>query len=93
MRRAVKRVWFLACPGTGLLNIANPWEVLGHTNDVLGRAAYELQLFGPGGPLLIEQSGGIGAGFGLLVAKNEHPETASDATNATARFKLAPSLE
>jgi transcriptional regulator GlxA family with amidase domain len=52
MRRAVQRVWFLACPGTGLLNIANPWEVLGHTNDVLGRAAYELQMFGPGGALL-----------------------------------------
>jgi transcriptional regulator GlxA family with amidase domain len=52
MPRAVKRVWFLACPGTGLLNIANPWEVLGHTNDVLGRAAYDLELFGPGGPLL-----------------------------------------
>ena len=52
MRRAVRRVWFLACPGTGLLNIANPWEVLGHTNDVLGRAAYDLELCGPSGPLL-----------------------------------------
>jgi transcriptional regulator GlxA family with amidase domain len=60
MQRAVKRVWFLACPGTGLLNIANPWEVLGHTNDVLGRAAYDLQLFGPGGPLLM-----TGHGVGL----------------------------
>lgn len=60
MRRATTRVWFLACPGTGLLNVANPWEVLGHTNDVLGRAAYDLQLFGPGGPLLM-----TGHGVGL----------------------------
>jgi transcriptional regulator GlxA family with amidase domain len=52
MRRRAKRVWFLACPGTGLLNVANPWEVLGHTNDVLGRSAYVLELFGPGGPVL-----------------------------------------
>lgn len=52
MRRTAKRVWFLACPGTGLLNVANPWEVLGHTNDVLGRSAYVLELFGPGGAVL-----------------------------------------
>jgi len=45
-----KRVWFALVPGTGLLNIAGPWEVLGHTNDVLGRTAYELDLMGPGGP-------------------------------------------
>jgi len=45
-----KRVWFALVPGTGLLNIAGPWEVLGHTNDVLGRTAYELELMGPCGP-------------------------------------------
>jgi transcriptional regulator GlxA family with amidase domain len=45
-----KRVWFTLVPGTGLLNVAGPWEVLGHTNDVLGRAAYELELLGPRGP-------------------------------------------
>ncbi|HVZ34712.1 MAG TPA: GlxA family transcriptional regulator [Polyangiaceae bacterium] len=45
-----KRVWFALVPGTGLLNIAGPWEVLGHSNDVLGRSAYELELLGPGGP-------------------------------------------
>src|ERR1700710_1893482 len=50
MPRSAKRVWFLACPNTGLLNIAGPWEVLGHTNDVLGRTAYELELFGPSVP-------------------------------------------
>ena len=40
---ATKRVWFLVVPRTGLLNIAGPWEVLGHANDVLGRTAYELE--------------------------------------------------
>ena len=39
MGRATKRVWFLVVPGTGVLDIAGPWEVLGHANDVLGRPA------------------------------------------------------
>ncbi|HVV49575.1 MAG TPA: helix-turn-helix domain-containing protein [Polyangia bacterium] len=47
MGRATTRVWFLALPRTGLLDIAGPWEVLGHANDVLGRAAYRLELVGP----------------------------------------------
>ena len=41
-----KRVWFLVPPRTGLLNVAGPWEVLGHTNDVLGRVAYHLEMLG-----------------------------------------------
>lgn len=47
-----QRVWFLAVPNTGLLNIGNPWEVLGHANDVLGRSHYELELYGPQSPTL-----------------------------------------
>ena len=50
MPRATQQVWLLVLPNTGLLNIANPWEVLAHTNDVLGRTAYELSLYGPRGP-------------------------------------------
>jgi transcriptional regulator GlxA family with amidase domain len=50
MREPVKRVWFFACPNTGLLSIGGPWEVLGHANDLLGRTAYELELFGPSVP-------------------------------------------
>ena len=34
---------FSSCRGTGVLDIAGPWEVLGHANDVLGRPAYELE--------------------------------------------------
>ncbi len=55
-----KRVWFLAAPNTGLLNIGNPWEVLGHANDVLGRSYYQLELYGPAHPRLL-------TGHGLVV--------------------------
>ncbi|HLK93591.1 MAG TPA: helix-turn-helix domain-containing protein [Polyangia bacterium] len=50
MGRATKRVWFLVVPRTGLLDVAGPWEVLGHANDVLGREAYRLELVGPSAP-------------------------------------------
>lgn len=50
MRRRPQRVWFLVAPGTGVLDIAGPWEVLGHAKDVLGRPAYELELVGPRAP-------------------------------------------
>ncbi|MFT3867663.1 MAG: GlxA family transcriptional regulator [Nibricoccus sp.] len=45
-----KQVWFLVVPRTSMINIAGPWEVLGHANDLLGREAYSLHLFGPGAP-------------------------------------------
>lgn len=51
MRSTPKRVWFLVVPGTGLLNVAGPWEVLGHTNEVLGRDAYQMEAFGPSAPV------------------------------------------
>ena len=57
MGRRAKRVWFLVAPGTGVLDIAGPWEVLGHANDVLGRAAYELELVGPRAPAVRTRHG------------------------------------
>jgi transcriptional regulator GlxA family with amidase domain len=48
--RSTKRVWVLVPPRTGLLDVAGPWEVLGHANDVLGRPAYQLELVGPTAP-------------------------------------------
>ncbi|HYQ44068.1 MAG TPA: GlxA family transcriptional regulator [Polyangiaceae bacterium] len=54
---ASKSVWFLVAPGTGVLNIAGPWEVLGHANDLLGRPAYRLELVGPGGSTLHTRHG------------------------------------
>jgi transcriptional regulator GlxA family with amidase domain len=62
VRRTAKRVWFLVVPRTGALNIAGPWEVLGHANDVLGRTAYELELVGPCAPA-------VPTGHGLVVSK------------------------
>lgn len=50
-RESTKRVWFLTLPRTSLLNIAGPWEVLGHANDILGRQAYASELVGPSGPV------------------------------------------
>ena len=47
MAPATRRVWVICCPGTELLDVAGPWEVLGHANDVLGRPAYDLRLVAP----------------------------------------------
>ncbi|HWZ93089.1 MAG TPA: GlxA family transcriptional regulator [Polyangiaceae bacterium] len=52
-----KIVWFLVAPGTGVLNIGGPWEVLGHANEVLGRSAYQLELVGPVGPTVRTRHG------------------------------------
>jgi transcriptional regulator GlxA family with amidase domain len=48
--KSVRKIWFLVLPRTGLLNIAGPWEVFGHTNEILGRVAYQLEAVGPGAP-------------------------------------------
>lgn len=54
-------VWFLVVPRTSLLNIAGPWEVFGHANDLLGREAYRLHLFGPVTPT-VRTRFGLGLG-------------------------------
>jgi transcriptional regulator GlxA family with amidase domain len=33
-----------------MINVAGPWEVLGHANDLLGHEAYRLRAFGPSAP-------------------------------------------
>jgi transcriptional regulator GlxA family with amidase domain len=63
MRRSPKRVWFLVPPRTGLLNIAGPWEVLGHANEVLGRTAYALELVGPSAPAVETRHGLVVSGL------------------------------
>jgi transcriptional regulator GlxA family with amidase domain len=73
MRRSVKRVWFLVVPGTGLLNIGGPWEVLGHANDVLGRVAYELELVGPSAPSVKTRHGLIVSGIRPLPGAGARP--------------------
>lgn len=49
MGNSTRSVWVLVSARTGLLNVAGPWEVLGHANDVLGRQAYQLQAVGVSG--------------------------------------------
>jgi transcriptional regulator GlxA family with amidase domain len=61
MPRAAKRVWFFVVPRVSLLDLVGPWEVFGHTNDVLGRTAYELEAFGPTAPVARSR-------YGLTVA-------------------------
>jgi transcriptional regulator GlxA family with amidase domain len=63
MGRSAKRVWFLVVPRTGLLDIAGPWEVLGHANDVLGRPAYRLELYGPTAPVVETRHGLVVSGL------------------------------
>ena len=63
VRSPAKRVWFLVVPRTGVLNIAGPWEVLGHANDVLGRVAYRLELLGPRAPVVQTQHGLVVGGI------------------------------
>lgn len=46
MRRA-RSVWLVVFPGSDLLDVGGPWEVLSHANDVLGWRAYALQLVSP----------------------------------------------
>jgi transcriptional regulator GlxA family with amidase domain len=60
---STKTVWFLVVPRTGMLNIAGPWEVLGHANDVLGRIAYRLEIYGPGAPAAETRHGLVVAGI------------------------------
>lgn len=50
MQPSAKQVWFLVVPRTSMINIAGPWEVFGHANDLLGREAYVLHAFGPSAP-------------------------------------------
>jgi transcriptional regulator GlxA family with amidase domain len=63
MGRSTKRVWFFVLPRTGVLDLAGPWEVLGHANDVLGRTAYRLEVLGPSGPAVETRHGLVVAGL------------------------------
>jgi len=63
VNKSPKRVWFLIVPGTGVLDVAGPWEVLGHANDVLGRPAYQMEAVGPRAPAVQTRHGLIVGGL------------------------------
>jgi len=69
--RSAKRVWFLVPPRTGLINVGGPWEVLGHTNDVLGRVADQLEAVGPSAPVAHTRHGLLLAGLRPLPARTQ----------------------
>ncbi|HWO25287.1 MAG TPA: DJ-1/PfpI family protein [Kofleriaceae bacterium] len=68
MRSPSRRVWFLVVPGSDLLDLSGPWEVLGHANDILGHVAYERELRGPGGPTAQTRHGLVVTGIRPLPA-------------------------
>jgi transcriptional regulator GlxA family with amidase domain len=69
------RVWILAPPGTGLLNLSGAWEVFSHANDVLGCRAYDIEVYGPVTPLVRTAHGLlIGNVQPLPRAFNNNPE-------------------
>jgi transcriptional regulator GlxA family with amidase domain len=84
MRWSPKRVWFLVPPRTGILNIAGPWEVLGHTNEVLGRAAYQLELVGPVGPAAPTRHGLTVGGIRPLPRRLDNPPDIAIVAGASA---------
>lgn len=47
MTRAPRRVWMFVFPGSELLDLSGPWQVLGHANDIIGRQAYAVELVTP----------------------------------------------
>jgi transcriptional regulator GlxA family with amidase domain len=50
--RASKEVWFLIPPRSGLISLAGPWEVLAHTNEIVGREVYRPVAMGPTAPVV-----------------------------------------
>ena len=51
------RVWFVAFPGSELLDVTGPWAVLSHANEHLRREAYALQLVSPRGGVVPTRHG------------------------------------
>jgi transcriptional regulator GlxA family with amidase domain len=56
-----------------MINVAGPWEVLGHANDLLGREAYRLEAFGPSAPSTLTRYGLHLAGVRSLPARLVRP--------------------
>jgi transcriptional regulator GlxA family with amidase domain len=71
MRKSSRRVWFLVLPRTGVLGLAGPWEVLGHTNDLLGREAYQMEAMGFGTPTSRTRHGLVVGGLRPLPARTD----------------------
>lgn len=76
MTPAPKKIWFLVVPRTSMMNIAGPWEVFGHANDLLEREAYSMEAYGPGAPESRTRFGLCLSGLRPLPARlTETPDT------------------
>lgn len=76
MSSTPKNTWFLVVPRTSMINVAGPWEVLGHANDLLGRETYRLQVFGPSAPVSRTRFGLCLGGVQPLPSRfNDAPDT------------------
>lgn len=71
--RAPSKTWFFVFPGSELLDISGPWEVLGHANDVLGREAYSLELVATTGGEVRTRHGLVVAGVRQLPKRVNRP--------------------
>jgi len=71
-----KRVWFLVVPRVSMINVAGPWEVLGHANELLGREAYQLEAFGPSAPSVRTRFGLVLGGLRPLPSRLDDPPDA-----------------
>lgn len=47
VKRQPQKVWFVTFPGAELLDLAGPWSVFGHANEIVGRKAYALTIVSP----------------------------------------------
>jgi transcriptional regulator GlxA family with amidase domain len=56
-----RQVWFLVMPRVSMINLAGPWEVFGHANDLLGREVYQLSAYSSSAPSL-------GTRYGIMLA-------------------------
>ena len=70
MPAASRVFWIFTFPRAELLDLAGPWAVLGHANDVLGRRAYE--------PKVVSVYGGqVASRHGLKIAATQSLAAAS----------------
>ena len=90
MRSKTKHAWFLVSPGAGMLNVAGPWEVLGHANDILGRPAYALAAFGPVAPITRTRHGLVLAGLRPLPKRFDRAPDLVVVAGGSTLLPLAP---
>ena len=70
MLAAPRIVWMFTFPRAELLDLAGPWAVLGHANDVAGRRAYE--------PIVVSAGGGtVATRHELAIAETKSLATAA----------------